>query len=70
MHSTNRQIESIINWRMRTYQKEKAVKSLKKILHSKEKETESIINWRVRTYEKEKAVKSAEHFFTQHRRTN
>ena len=36
---------------MRTYEKEKAVKSA---------EFDSIINWRMRTYEKEKAVKSAE----------
>ena len=27
LHSTNKQIESIINWRMRTYEKEKGVKS-------------------------------------------
>ena len=30
LHSTNKQIESIINWRMRTYEKEKAVKSSEK----------------------------------------
>ena len=30
-HSTNKQIESIINWRIRTYQKEKAFKSAEKI---------------------------------------
>ena len=30
LHSTNKQIESIINWRMRTYQKEKAVNSAEK----------------------------------------
>ena len=27
LHSTDKQFESIINWRMRTYEKEKAVKS-------------------------------------------
>ena len=30
LHSTDKQIESIINWRMRTYEKEKAVKSAEK----------------------------------------
>ena len=70
MHSTNKQIESIINWRMRTYEKEKAVKSAEQFLHSTNKQIESIINWRMRTYQKEKAVKSAEKFFTQHRQTN
>ena len=70
MHSTEKQIESIINWRMRTYEKEKAVKSAEKFLHSTDKQIESIINWRMRTYEKEKAVKSAEKYFTQHRQTN
>ena len=60
MHSTDKQIESFITWRMRTYEK-KAVKSA---------EIESIINWRMRTYQKEKAVKSAEKFFTQHKQTN
>ena len=29
--SINKQIESIINWRMRTYEKERAVKSAEKI---------------------------------------
>ena len=27
LHSTDKQIESIINWRKRTYEKQKAVKS-------------------------------------------
>ena len=71
MHSTNKQIESIINWRMRTYEKEKAVKKALKIsLHSTDKQIESFINWRMRTYEKEKAVKSAENFFAEHRQRN
>ena len=61
MHITDKQIESFINWRMRTYEKEKAVKSA---------EIESIINWRMRTYQKEKADKSAEKFLTQHKQTN
>ena len=46
---------------MRTYEKQKAIKSA---------EIESIINWRMRTYQKEKAVKSAGKFFTQHKQTN
>ena len=70
MHSTENQIESIINWRMRTYEKERAVKTAENFLHSTDKQIETIINWRMRTYEKEKAVKSAEKFFTQHRQTN
>ena len=61
MHITDKQIESFINLRMRTYEKEKAVKSA---------EIESIINWRMRTYQKEKADKSAEKFSTQHKQTN
>ena len=70
MQSTEKQIESIINWRMRTYEKEKAVKTAENFLHCTDKQIETIINWRMRTYEKEKAVKSAEKFFTQHRQTN
>ena len=70
LHSTDKQIESNKNWRMRTYEKEKAVKSAKIFLHSTEKQIESIINWRMRTYEKEKAVKSAENFFAQHGQKN
>ena len=70
MHRTEKQIESIINWRMRTYEKEKAVKSAENFLHSTDKQIESIINWRMRTYEKEKAVKSDEQFFAQHKQTN
>ena len=71
MHSTDKQIESIINWRMRTYEKEKAVKSAENFfLHSTDKQIESIINWRMRTYEKEKAVKALKIFFAQHRQTN
>ena len=30
LHSTDKQIESIINWRKRTYEREKAVKSAEK----------------------------------------
>ena len=70
MHSTDKQIETIINWRMRTYEKEKAVKSAENFLHSTDKQIETIINWRMRTYEKEKAVKSAEKSFTKHRQIN
>ena len=55
---------------MRTYEKEKAVKSAENFLHSTNKQIESIINWRMRTYEKEKAVKGAELVFKQHRQTN
>ena len=55
---------------MRTYEKQKAVKSAEKNCYSTDKQIESIINWRMRTYEKEKAVKSAEDFFTWHRQTN
>ena len=55
---------------MRTYEKEKAVKSAEKIFYSTDKQIESIINWKMRTYEKEKAVKSAENFLAQHRQTN
>ena len=55
---------------MRTYEKEKAVKSAENFLHSTNKQIESIINWRMRSYEKEKAEKSAENFFAQHRQTN
>ena len=69
MHCTDKQIEAIINWRMRTYEKGKAAKRAYNILHSTDKQFESIINWRMRTYEKEKAVKSAEKFFAQHRQT-
>ena len=69
MHSPDKQFESIINWRMRTYEKEKAVKSADISLHSPDKQSESIINWRMRTYEKGKAVKSAENVFAQHRQT-
>ena len=66
MHSTDKQIESFINWRMRTYEKEKAVKALKNFLDSTNKQIESIINWIKRSYLEEKAVKSAEKFFAQH----
>ena len=55
---------------MRTYEKEKAVKSAEKFLQSTDKQIESIINWRMRTYEKEKVVKSAEILFAQHNQTN
>ena len=55
---------------MRTYEKEKAVKSAENFFSQHNKQIESIINWRMRTYEKEKAVKSAEKFFAQHRQTN
>ena len=52
---------------MRTYEKEKAVKSADNFsLHSTDKQKQSIIDWRVRTYEK-KAIKSAEKFFAQPR---
>ena len=61
LQNTDKQIESIINWRMRTYEKEKAVKNA---------EIESIINWRMRTYQKEKTDKSAGQFSTQHKQTN
>ena len=54
---------------MRTYEKEKAVKSADNFLHTTDKQLESIINWRMRTYEKGKAVKIAEQFFAQHRQT-
>ena len=46
---------------MRTYGKEKAVKSTENFF-SQHKQIESIINWRKRTYEKEKAVKRAEKY--------
>ena len=69
LHSPDKQFESIINWRMRTYEKEKAVKSAGKFF-AQHKQNESIINWRMRTYEKEKAVKSAEKFFALQRQTN
>ena len=69
MHCKDKQIEAIINWRMRTYEKGKAVKSADIILHSTDKQFESIINWKMRTYEKEKAVKSAENFFAKPRQT-
>ena len=65
MHSTDKQIESIINWRMRTDEKEKAVKSAENFFAQHGQKIESFINWRMRTYEKEKAVKSAEKFFAQ-----
>ena len=39
---------------MRTYEREKAVKSAEKKLHSIDKHIESIINWRIRTYEKKR----------------
>ena len=56
---------------MRTYEKEKAVKSAENLFaQHRQKIIESIINWRMRTYEKEKAVKSNEKFFAQHKQTN
>ena len=67
LHCTDKQIEAIINWRMRTYEKGKAVKSADNILHNTDKQFESIINWRMRTYEKEKAAKNADNFFAQHK---
>ena len=70
MQSTDKQIESIINWRKRIYEKEKAVKRAEKYLHSTDKQIESFINWRMRTHQKEKAAKSADTIFAQHRQTN
>ena len=56
---------------MRTYEKEKAVKSAENFFCTAQtNKLKSIINWRMRTYEKEKAVKSAEKFFAQHKQTN
>ena len=45
MHSTNKQIEPIINWRMRTYEKEKAVKSAEKFF-TQHKQT-NLINYKL-----------------------
>ena len=60
MHSTDKQIESFINWRMRTYEKEKAVKSTENFFAQHKQKNRINYKLRMRTYEKEKAVKFAE----------
>ena len=64
MQSTDKQIESIINLRITTYEKEKAGKGAEIFFCTADQQIESIINLRMRTYEKEEAVKSANFFCT------
>ena len=70
MHSIDKRIESIINWRMRTYEKVKAVKRAEQFFEQ-HRQT-NWINYKLENEDlnKEKAVKSSEKIFAQHRQTN
>ena len=69
LHSIDKQIESIINWRMRPYEKEKAVKRAEKFF-AQHRQT-NWINYELENEDlrKEKAVKSSEKVSAQHRQT-